>query len=405
MSAEELENIQDENLKKVLRYASDHVPYYRSLKLPEDAPLQNFPILTKTILRGESERLISEKFDKESLEVNHSSGSSGVQSFTYMSYEHKFYLRALQTHWWMWGGFRPGEHLFQAGMSTKRGLTKKLKDIFFRAKYMNAFKLTQKAILKELERVENKNPKHIAGYPSALNEIALTAISENKIYPFESLISFGDKLFDHYKKNFDLAFKNPKIINTYGCAEGILLACQADLPYYYIMSPHVYLEIVNDKGELLNDGERGHILVTCLSNFAMPLIRYKLGDLGIKLPKSEYPTAYRFNYPLLQEVTGRETEVIKAPNGNILIVHSFTGILEYYGEIKQFKAIQTSKTEILIEYTTDSKSKIPVHIENEAREKLLNLVNHSMDISFSLVENIASSPSGKPQIIEIRNTK
>lgn len=402
-SAEELESIQEKNLKKILRYASDHVPYYKSLELPEDAPLQSFPILTKTILREESERLISQKFNKESLEVNHSSGSSGVQSYTYMSYEHKFYLRALQTHWWMWGGFQPGEYLLQTGISPKRSFAKKVKDLFFRVEYMNAFQLTPEAILRALQKAENKNPKHLAGYPSALNEMALIAIAENKIYPFESLISFGDKLFDTYKKNFDRAFKNPKIINTYGCAEGMLMACQVDLPYYYIMSPHVVLEIVNDEGGSVPDGQRGHILVTCLSNTAMPLIRYKLGDLGILLPKSEYPMRRRFNYPLLQEVTGRETEVIKAPNGNVLIVHSFTGILEYYEKIKQFKAIQISKTEIVIEYTTDSRAKLPLSVENEVREKLLDLVDHSMDISFSLVKNIAASPSGKPEIIEIRN--
>ncbi|WP_164905225.1 AMP-binding protein [Aequorivita ciconiae] len=402
MSAEELERIQSENLKKILQYASENVPYYRDLNLDKDADLSDFPILTKAILRTKSNQLISDKYHKNQLETNHSSGSSGEQSFTYMSFDHKFYLRALQTHWWMWGGYKPGEFMLQAGISPKRSFPKKLKDLFFRVQYMNAFKLKQDEITEQLKLLEKKDPKHLAGYPSALNEIALLALSNNKIYHFKSLISYGDKLFGHYRKNFENAFQNPTIINTYGCAEGLLMACQADLPYYYIMSPHVFLEVVNENGEPVPDGERGHILVTSLSSFSMPLIRYRLGDLGVLLPKSLYPSHRKFNYPLLQEVTGRETEIIKAPNGNILTVHSFTGILEYVEEIKQFKIIQISKIRLVVEYQTDSGVKLPFKVENEVHDKLLDLVEGTMDITFNLVEKIAASPSGKPQIIEIQ---
>jgi phenylacetate-CoA ligase len=402
MSAVELEKNQAEKLTKILSYTIGNVPYYKNSGLPKTASLADFPILTKSILRKQGDSLISDEFKKEKLEKNHSSGSSGVQSFTYMDYEHKFFLRALQTHWWTWGGYLPGKILLQAGMSLKRGFTKKVKDIFFRVTYMDAFNLSEKGIKKNLERVKNKSPKHLAGYPSALNEIALVAIKEDKAYAFKSLISYGDKLFDKYRDNFNKAFENPSIINTYGCAEGLLMACTADLPYYYIMSPHVFIEIVNDEGEPVKDGERGHILVTCLTNFAMPLIRYKLGDLGIMLPKDNYPKKRKFNYPLLQELTGRETDVIKAPNGNVLIVHSFTGIIEFYDEIKQFKVIQVTKNKMVIEYITDTSEELSLNTRKEIGGEILSLVDNSMEISFKLVTEIAPSPSGKPQIVEIK---
>lgn len=402
MSAEELEGIQKKKLSEILNYALAKTPYYRGLNLPANATIKDFPILTKSILRSEAEALLSGEFEKEKLEKNHSSGSSGLQSFTYMTYDHKFYLRALQTHWWTWGGFKPGEFLIQTGISPKRTLPKKLKDIFFRTTYLEAFALNTKIIKKILHKSESKTPKHLAGYPSALNEMALTAISEDKVYPFKSLISYGDKLFDNYKRNFEKAFRNPVIINTYGCAEGFLMACKVDNPYYYIMSPHVYIEIVDDNGKSVNDGEQGNILVTCLSNFAMPIIRYKLGDLGIMLPKEQYPKNRKFQYPLLKEIVGRETEVIKAPNGNTLIVHSFTGILEFYEDIKQFKIVQTSKDKIIVEYISKTGEQLGQEKQSEIQEKFLNLVDRSMKFHFKLVKTISPSPSGKPQIIEIR---
>ncbi|WP_026451802.1 AMP-binding protein [Aequorivita capsosiphonis] len=404
MSSEALEQVQKEKLAAILKYALAKSPYYRNLSLPPEASLKDFPILTKGILREKAEAIISEEFKKENLEKNHSSGSSGVQSFTYMTFDHKFYLRALQTHWWSWGGYKPGERLIQTGISPKRTFPKKLKDIFFRTNYVEAFALNRKTIEDILHRSENKNPKHLAGYPSALNEMALTAISEDKVYHFNSLISYGDKLYGQHKKNFARAFQNPIIVNTYGCAEGLHMACKVDQPYYYIMSPHVFLEIVDDGGNPVKDGERGHILVTCLTNYAMPLIRYKLGDLGIMLPKEKYPKNVQFNYPLLQEITGRETDVIKIPNGNTLIVHSFTGIIEFYEEIKQFKAIQIAKDKITIEYMLENNEKLSLKAEKEISEKLRNLTDNSMEISLTQVKVITASPSGKPQIIEIRST-
>ncbi len=402
MPAKDLEKIQNEGVSKLLQLALKDVPYYHNLKLPPNATLKDFPILTKNKLRENADTLISTKYKKENLNKNHSSGSSGAQSVTFMTKQHTFYLRALQTHWWKWGGYNPGELLLQAGMSTKRGFTKTLKDAFFKVKYMDAFNLKAENIKGILKTFNNKKSKHLAGYPSALNEIALAAISENKTYSFKSLISYGDKLFSQYEKNFKKAFQNPTIVNTYGCAEGFLMGCMVDGAFYNIMSPHVFLEIVDDAGKTVEDGQRGHILVTCLTNLAMPIIRYKLGDLGVILPKNEYPKNRRFNYPLLKEVTGRETDVIKAPNGNVLIVHSFTGIFEFYEEIKQFKIIQTSKDKITIEYILQNRVQISLNTQREIEEKLLKLVDNSMKIYFKKVMNITSSPSGKPQIIDIK---
>lgn len=400
LSSEDHLKLQTERLASIIAYASEYVPFYQNLQLPKDASIGEIPILTKSILREYNDDLISDKFPKSTLQKNHSSGSSGQQSFTYMTPEHTFYLRALQTHWWGWGGYEPGQPILQAGMSLQRSFAKKLKDLFFRVRYMNAFQLTDKNISENLNAISGKQTKHMAGYPSALNEIAKYAIKNKQETPFKSVISYGDKLFDSYRQNFEQAFQNPVIINTYGCAEGYYMACTSDLPYYYIMSPHVYLEVVDDFGMPVPDGEMGHILVTGLTNFAMPLLRYKLGDLGVKLPKEKYPKDRKYNYPLLEKMVGRETDVIKTPNGNTLIVHSFTGILEFYSEIEQFKVIQVNATTIEIQYR--SLLELNPGVSSEILTKLTELAENTMEFHLKKVEEITASPSGKPQIMEIR---
>lgn len=399
LSEEALLKLQQKGLDDMLAYALEHVPFYRGLGITASTPLSEWPIITKEILREQTEELISEEYDKTKLIANHSSGSSGVQSFTYMTAEERNHIRAIQTHWWEWGGFRPGERMLQTGMSPKRGFVKTLKDFFFRVYYMDAFTLNDSNIEFALSKFKPSAVQHIAGYPSAINEIAKYLIKNGRTLPFCSLNSLGDKLFPQFRRNFKEAFEDPVIVNTYGCAEGYMVGCQLDLDAYYIMSPHVYIEIVDASGQPVPPGERGHILITGLSNFAMPLIRYKVGDLGVLMPPENYPKERKFAYPLLQELTGRETDVVTTPTGITLIVHSFTGIFEYYTEIKQFKIIQISEDTIVVEYITDSGEDLAAETLSELYQKLTHLSENSLQITFKKVDFIAPSPSGKPQIV------
>jgi phenylacetate-CoA ligase len=394
----ELDDIQKNKLEAILKYAKEHVPYYKNI---QGDSLAAFPILTKTILRDFKIDLVSKEFNIESLDKHHSSGSSGVQSFTYMTKDHTFYLRALQTHWWQWSGYKMGDNLLQFGISQQRSYLKKLKDVFYRCTYVKAFGLSEIELQNVLQKVASKKRLFIAGYPSVINELAKASLA-SKIRPdVAGVICFGDKLFDTYKTTIHNAFGNHiSLVDTYGCAEGLLMAFKCDLDSYYIMSPHVYLELVDDNGKTVEDGKMGHVLVTCLSNKSMPLIRYKLGDLAIKLPKDKYPDKRLLNYPLLQKVIGRETDIIKTAKGITLNIHSFTGVLEFYQTIKQYKIIQNDLDRIIIEYIVDSKYNFDQFILDDIKAKLNTLTNNCIDIVFKKVEEIKPTKSGKPQIIE-----
>ena len=393
----ELNQIQEEKLNAILNYAIKHVPYYKNQASNQ---LKYFPVLTKDILRTQRQSLVSSEHKVSELIEHHSSGSTGVQSFTYMTKNHQFYLRALQTHWWKWSGYTIGDSLLQFGISQNRTFTKRIKDLFFRCDYVKAFGLSENELSEISTRSAKRKQLYIAGYPSVINELAKSslALKSNNVH---GIICFGDKLFSGYQKNMENAFgAHINIIDTYGCAEGLLMACKKDLPYYYIMSPHVYIEIVDDNGKAVKDGEIGNVLVTCLTNFAMPLIRYKLGDLAIMLPKEDYPKNKDLHYPLLKKIIGRETDVVKTKVGITINVHSFTGVFEHYQDIKQFKIIQNNLENIDIEYILDSGSKFTPATLKEIEAKFLDLTHNSLRVTFHEVEVITPTKSGKPQIIE-----
>lgn len=393
----DLLNLQNRKLENVLNSAVKNVDFYKDLNLSENevTNIKSYPIIDKTTLRHRKSDLISNNVSKSKLLRHVSSGSSGVQSEVYWTKKEQAVHRATQILWWEWAGYKIGQYILQTGITPKRGLIKGIKDIIFRTKYIPAFTHSPKHLLESLKWVKNKNV-FFAGYASSLFVFSKLSEEKKMDVKFSGAVSWGDKLFKHYRQKIDSEFC-VKVRETYGSAEGLMIAAQLDQEYMYIMSPNVYIEILDDNGIEVEDGEMGNVIVTSLNAFAMPLIRYRIGDLAIKLPKSEYPAKRKLNLPLLKKVVGRDTDIVKTISGKYLVVHSFTGIFEHYKEIIQFCVIQPNLRCIVIKIIVSDE--FSNDILNSIRIDLNTYLDGELNIDFELVDNIAASPSGKPQII------
>lgn len=166
----------------------------------------------------------------------------------------------------------------------------------------------------------------------------------------------------------------------------------------YIMTPNVYLEIIDDNGNEVGDGQIGNVVVTNLNSYAMPLIRYRIGDLAIKLPSFKYPDNRKIQLPLLQKVIDRDNDIVKTANGKYLIVHSFTGIFEHYSQVKQFCVIQKDLNGIIIKIIPNQGCNEDVL--DEIKNKIHEITDQSFVVDFNIVNKIEPTPSGKPQIIQ-----
>lgn len=389
---------QKEQLVGLLSTATSLSSYYKELDVKYDADpfnwLKNFPILTKDIVKDRQNDLLTSSI-AAGLIKNQTSGSTGKQTAVYVTKKEQSFYRAAQTLWWEWAGFKIGMPMVQTGLASKRSLEKRLKDFFFRTHYLFAFGISEKQANRTLTWSKGKNA-FLGGYASSLYVLAEKAEKLEANVKFKSAVSWGDKLFDHYRKKVEDTFKC-RVYETYGAGEGIMIAAQYDLPWMYIMSPCVFLEIVDDQGNEVKDGEMGHVLVTSLTAFTMPIIRYRLGDLAIKLPRDQYPKSRLLQLPLLQKVIGRDTDIVITPSGKKLIVHSFTGIFEYFPEIDQFCVIQTVTTGIKIQFIPGTN--FTFEILHKIEKTLTTLIAEPFDITFEQVDRIPATASGKPQII------
>ncbi len=399
LNSDKINELQKNKLEKLIHYSLNNCKFYNGLniKCTDDVykTIKQFPILEKDSVRKYKEDLTIG--DVKKLYPQRSSGSTGLQTEVYWSKKDLDYDRATALLWWSWAGYDVGDYILQTGITTERGLFKRFKDIVFRTYYLSAFNHSSVQVENALKWLNTKKKSVLGGYPSSLYILAEYAQKNGVKAKVKTCITWGDKLFDHYKSKIENVFST-KVYETYGSSEGFLIAAQYDLPYMYIMDNNIYLEIVDDNGDEVEDGVLGHVIVTNLNNYSMPLIRYRLGDLAIKLPEEEYPEKQLLNLPLLQKVVGRDTDIVRTPSGNLLVVHSFTGVFEHFMEIKQYQIVQNSINEIIIKIvpgegfsnaTLDSvKSRLADSISDD-----------KLSLKFDIVDFIKSSNSGKPQMI------
>ncbi len=397
LNEQELEELQNTKLQRILNHAAQHIPHYQSLNTINQLTLKDFPILHKHEIKKNIDDFMWHPNLKHKMVCEKSSGSSGIQGTIYMSKEEQSKVIALQTVLWEWAGYKMGNPMLQTGMTPNRSIEKKVKDLLFNVRYEAAFGLKQEDILEALESFKNKPNATFGGYASSLYVYAQTALAHGKTdFHFASILSWGDKLFDHYRSTIEKAFQC-RVFDLYGTTEGFVIAAQKDSNYHYILTPQVYVELLDSEGKDVKDGEIGHVVVTHLDAYEMPLIRYYLGDLAVKLPRSEYPVNKELAFPMFKKIIGRDTDIIYTPKGRSMVVHSFTGIFEHLPQIKQFRVLQHELSQITIEFIRDAGFN-PTILQN-IQSRILEELQEEITIHFNEVEHIPNSPSGKPQLV------
>lgn len=350
---ERLLDIQNKNLCRTIQTAYRDVPFYKNLY---DGSLINvtyintvneisrLPIVTKAMLRNSYPNYCTRSTGWPWHEYC-TSGSSGRPFAVRVDNLTMSHARALMLIRANFSGWEIGDPFLQTGMTLERGIVKYVKDNLLRAEYVSAFDLSNLVLDRYLDLIEKKKLDYIMGYPGSIYFIAQRAKEVGYKRRMKGIVSWGDNLYQHFRKLIETQFEC-RVTDTYGCGEGIQVAAQCENGNYHIFMPHVAVEIVDDQGNPVPDGELGNILLTRLDPGSMPLIRYSVGDLGRK--SANINCTCGRGLEILSSIEGRDTDVIETPNGNRLIVHFFTGIFEYYQSIDTFKVIQEERGGIII---------------------------------------------------------
>ncbi|HEX6965417.1 MAG TPA: hypothetical protein VF166_06430 [Gemmatimonadaceae bacterium] len=392
----------DAAVRALIHTAYHEVPFYRRLLReagvePADitgaADLARLPIVTKDMMRAAYPHDMARCTGFRVYEVC-SSGSTGANFFVLEDSETAGWWRASLLLAFEWAGWRIGEPHMQTGMTLRRTDGRALKDLLLRCHYVSAYDLTDAHLDAALAALDRHGLTHLRGYPGSVYHLARRAVEAGWNIPLRSVATWGDTLFPHYRETIERAF-GARVFDLYGIGEGMQVAAQCGAGQsYHVHALDVVVDVVDDAGDPVPPGIPGHLILTRLHPGPMPLIRYRVGDIGVV---RDTPCACGRGFDVLESVQGRDTDIVLTPSGNRLIVHFFTGVLEHFPEISAFQVVQTEADAIAVRvvpagtFGAETRERIVARLREKGAAELR--------IDVEPVPEIPVAPSGKRRFV------
>jgi phenylacetate-CoA ligase len=259
-----------------------------------------------------------------------------------------------------------------------------------RASYISPYSHIDKI----LERFFLFKPTILNGFVSSLvelslriNKTGLRGIRVKKIFTTAEVL--GKRARELISSTFQA-----EVFDCYASNEASLIAWECEKHNgLHINNSNIILEIVDSRGNPLKEGE-GRIVITNLSSFTMPFIRYETGDWGIL--STEQCSCGRKSL-LLKRILGRVVEFIALPTKTINPYYYLTDIIDAFSGIEQYQVVQTNKKIIKIEIVKNDKFK--EEKMSQLLEKCLIILGGDIDLKYEIVTNIKKSKSGKYKTI------
>ena len=398
-----LNDYRDRSLRSLMDIVYREVPFYRELMSnagvkPNDvrrrSDLYKLPIVTKEMLRSGYPHLTTRETGQKTYEVS-TSGSTGTNFWVKEDSETAGWHRASFLLASEWANWTIGEPHVQTGMTPNRSLEKKLKDALLGCYYVSAFNLSDARLDKTLELLDRCSIRHLWGYPGSIYYLARHAAKKGFHRPLRAVVTWGDNLYPHYRKTIETAFET-RVFDTYGCAEGVQIAAQCgEENTYHIHTLDVIVEFLDDERNAVCSGQSGNLVLTRLHPGPMPLIRYRVGDVGVA--GNGRRCSCGRGYEIMESIQGRDSDVVITPSGNRLIVHFFTGILEHFEEVDSFQVVQESIDTMIIRIvpTKEFLRELYKRIVSALQEKGATGIR----IEIELVNQIPLTPGGKRRFI------
>jgi phenylacetate-CoA ligase len=408
LKEEDLKKIQEKKLRALIKHAYENVPYYHHLfdsvgikpqNIQRLKDLQKIPILSKeNIRKNYPDKIITSGTDITKCHTVSTTGSTGIPLKVAFSSKMYDYTQALYLFTFTECGLRFTDKLVGIYHRDYRSSLLKVllnKMGFLKWENIPIFNPVG-SILESLKRSE---PDVISSYPSVLTLLSKEIRKRNisGINP-RLIIAGGETLTVKAENEISEAFKST-IFRTYGAEEFSILAFECKKHSgYHIISDAIILEVIkNDK--YVSEGEEGEIIVTGLINYTMPLIRYRLGDIGTITYKK---CACGRGFPLIKSIEGRRDDYFILPSGKKISPRTINEI-GYIHEIQAYKTIQKAKDYIVIKVVKGNGFNENTINEIKKRIKLACL-GEEVKVDVEFVKKIAKERTGKIRAI-VSNVK
>ncbi|PWD98016.1 phenylacetate--CoA ligase family protein [Marinilabilia rubra] len=385
---------QEEKRKDIFDYHFRENSFYRKHVNRWDGIWSHLPIITKSDLRGDYKARIPANSDHH-FYVSKTSGSDG-QAFVFAKdyFNHALTWVNIQDHYSRVGvTLNDLQARFYGIPSAGFPFVKeKIKDFISNRRRFSVFNLHENALKYWLHDFSKRSFVYIYGYPTLLlafgrflrrNSIILKEVCPTlkTCIVTSEMCSASDETF--LEKNFGIP-----VFNEYGASEICVMGFGARRNWQ-ASDALIYLEVVDENGSLLPEGQSGRLLCTELFNKGTPLIRYEVGD---------YASIKRENgHTYITDLMGRISEVMSLPSGRIVpgvtFYYAIQDVLEKREDILESRVVAKDSFNFEIQIVTDSAI---THTLRKALKRVFEkYVEPGLNVSVTRVTRIDRTGAGK----------
>lgn len=387
-------------LTTLTRSAIENTPFYRELygdiELRDEDDFRRLPVLDRDQVRSRIEDMISRTADTRRLVLSRTGGSTGEPLSFYDSLAEKARQKAMIARSRSWAGFREGERLAVVWGAARDMPTQSLKTRhFWNQRWLNAYRLDEERLQAFATELKSWRPRLLLGYAGSVTALArvirkrgITGVAPAAIE------TSAERLWKHQRELIEETFQCP-VFDSYGSREvsNIAFECERHLGLH-VLSDNVHLEVLGQDGAPVAPGEVGEVVVTKLGHEAMPLIRYRNGDLA-RVSGRECPCGRPF--PLLEEIIGRSNDVLRTRDGGSVHGAFFNHLLFSVDGLRQFQVRQVELDRLRVLYRR-ARALTPEETVS-LREKIAVQFGPEVEVAFEPVEHIEPAPSGKHRYV------
>lgn len=408
-SPDEIRANQLRALQKVLHHAQSSCPFYcqewEKLGLsPSDvqsvSDFEAWPLITRETIRANRQQMRSTKPGVRLLQKA-TGGSSGVPLQFDLDHASNDRKMAAWHRGYAWAGAGLGTKQFYLwGAPTgKLPWRKRWKDSLYhriyRRKVVSCFGLTDDRIDWFLSKLNGYRPDAIVAYTNPLYYFA-RALSERGLKPWQprTIVVGAEKLHAFQRELIEQVFQAP-VFETYGSREFMLIGgeCPEHAGLHLTME-NLLVEILDDDGQPTPEGQEGQVVITDLTNYGMPFIRYANGDRAIA---GQTKCVCGRGLPLLGQVVGRKLDVLRTPDGRMVPGEFFPHLLKDYSAIRRFQVIQKTPEDVDLKVVCNGSWDCGQRaaLDQEVRAVLGPLVRFQMEE----VDEIPLTAAGKLRVV------
>jgi phenylacetate-coenzyme A ligase PaaK-like adenylate-forming protein len=380
-----LQSLIERKRRRILEHAAERVPHYREIfrdvslaRLRDPSQFSSLPFLEKRHVKENGESLLWPATDRSRLLERKSSGSTGSPVRVYFDPLAELPRRAQELRMLSAHRVRPWHRQMlldaPAHLAPKRFLPQRV-GIWRREPY--PWWLTPE---RALEVINERQPDVFHGVLSGIRMLALSVEAAGGLgYRPYRIVTKGELLDPGTRWFIENALGAP-VIDFYATEETGIIAWECPRGGgYHVDEDFVQVEIVRPDGSLADPGEVGEIVLTNLYQRVMPIIRYKVGDLGAL---SDEPCKCGRSLRLLQKLQGRKLDFIVTPDGLLRDPFRVMAVMETVDYVNWYRVIQLAVDRLCVKigWQREASESDRRAAETAIRKQLAALLGEAMQV-------------------------